>query len=34
MDSLRSALSEALEMNRDEALATAKEPFEEVSIKV
>jgi hypothetical protein len=34
MDSLRSALREALEMNRDEALATANKPFEEVSIKV
>lgn len=32
LDSLRSALGEALEMNRAEALAVAKGPYEEVSI--
>jgi predicted RNase H-like HicB family nuclease len=30
--SMRSALKEALEMNRAEALAAAQSPFEEVSI--
>jgi predicted RNase H-like HicB family nuclease len=34
VDSLRSALKEALEMYREEALATAHQPFEEVRIMV
>ncbi len=34
LDSLRSALKEALEMNRAEALANVKSPFEEVSIQL
>jgi predicted RNase H-like HicB family nuclease len=33
-DSLRSALREALIMNREEALANAEQPYEEVSIAV
>lgn len=32
LDNLRSALDEALEMNRAEALANVNEPYEEVSI--
>ncbi len=32
--SIRSALTEALEMNRDDALSTAEQPYEEVSIAV
>jgi len=32
--SLRSALREALEMNRTDALSSAQKPFEEVSIEV
>jgi predicted RNase H-like HicB family nuclease len=34
IDSLRSALKEALEMNRADALSAAQSPFEEVSIQV
>lgn len=34
IDSLRSALKEALEMNRADALSTATPPYEEVSIQV
>jgi predicted RNase H-like HicB family nuclease len=34
MDSLRSALKEALEINRAEALSSARTPYEEVSIKL
>lgn len=33
LESIRSALNEALEMNRAEALATIGEPFEEVSVE-
>jgi len=33
LDSIRSALKEALEMHRAEALATIGEPFEEVSVE-
>lgn len=32
LENLQSALHEALEMNRAEALATVKEPYEEVRI--
>jgi len=32
LENLRSALHEALEMNRAEALSIVKEPYEEVSI--
>ena len=34
LDSLRSALLEALEMNRTEALAAARQPFEQEVIEV
>lgn len=34
LDSLRSALREALEMNRSEALAAAQQPFEQEVIEV
>ena len=34
VESLRSALREALEMNRADAISAAKQPFEEVSIDV
>ncbi len=34
IDSLRSALKEALEFNRAEALSSATQPYEEVSIQV
>ena len=34
LDSLRSALREALEMNRDEALAAARPPFDQEVIEV
>lgn len=34
LDSLRSALREALEMNRDDALAAADEPYEQEIIEV
>lgn len=34
LDSLRSALKEALEMNRADALAGVHSPYEEVSIQV
>ena len=34
LDSLRSALKEALELNRADALSAAQTPFEEVSIQI
>lgn len=34
IDSLRSALGEALDMNRADALSSATAPYEEVSIEV
>ena len=34
LESIRSALKEALEMNRSEALSAATNPYEEVSIEV
>ncbi len=34
LESLRSALREALEMNRDDALAAAQEPYEQEVIEV
>lgn len=34
LESLRSALKEALEMNRAEALSSVQSPYEEVSIEV
>jgi predicted RNase H-like HicB family nuclease len=34
LDSLRSALKEALEMNRADALSAARSPYEEVRIEV
>ena len=34
LENLRSALQEALEMNRAEALAIVREPYEEVRISV
>ena len=34
LENLRSALSEALEMNRSEAVAAASGPYEEASIEI
>ena len=34
LENLRSALSEALEMNRNDALAAANGPYEEASIEI
>ena len=34
IENLRSALSEAIEMNRSEALAAANGPYEEASIEI